>query len=138
MHPSSLKSFGDADQGPPSPNRWKLLNLSSGSQTFRSQTALPFFFSYLNKVLLEDSCFTILCWFLQYSKVSQPYLCIYPLFWIFFPFRSPQSTELYSRFSLVTYVIYSHVYVNPNLSVHPTPFPHPMVSIHLCQTPSYF
>ena len=43
--------------------------------------------------------------------MNQLYVYIYPLFfWISFPFRSPQSTEfpkLYSRFSLVIYVIHS-------------------------------
>ena len=28
--------------------------------------------------LLECNCFTMLCWFLLYNKVSQLYVCIYP------------------------------------------------------------
>ena len=38
---------------------------------------------------------TVLCSFLLYSKVIQLYIHIYisPLFWISFPFRSPQSTK---------------------------------------------
>ena len=44
--------------------------------------------------------------------------CVYgisPLFWISFPFRSPQSTEVpvrYSRFSLVPYFIHSSVFIS--------------------------
>ena len=36
------------------------------------------------------------CVSLYYGKVNQLYIHIYPLFWISFPFRSPQSTELSS------------------------------------------
>ena len=47
-----------------------------------------------NELLLEYSCFTMLCSFLVYSKMNQLYLYIYPhFFWISFPFRSPQSME---------------------------------------------
>ena len=48
--------------------------------------------------------------------------CVYrisPVFWISFPFRSPQSTEfpvLYSRFSLVTYFIHSSVFISVPIS----------------------
>ena len=45
-HPSSMKSFGELTTGRPSLNRWKLINLSSGSQTFQFQTALPSFFFF--------------------------------------------------------------------------------------------
>ena len=34
---------------------------------------------FLNQFLLECSYFTMLCWVLLYSKVDQPYVCIYPL-----------------------------------------------------------
>ena len=61
-----------------------------------------------------QSCFTMLCWFLLYSKENQLHVDIYPLFfWISFPFRSPQNTEqssflvLYRRFSLVIYFIHT-------------------------------
>ena len=53
---------------------------------------------------------------------------ISPLFWVSFPFRSPQSTEQSSlchtvdsnQLSILYTVVY--IYVNPNLPVHPTPF----------------
>ena len=50
------------------------------------------------------------------------YIYIYPLFWISFPFRSPQSTEYsslccYSRFSLVIYFIHSIISVYMSTSV---------------------
>ena len=43
--------------------------------------------------LLEYSGFTLLCQFLVYSSESATCIHILPLFWIFFPFRSPQSTN---------------------------------------------
>ena len=39
-----------------------------------------FSFYFLKKILLEYSCFTMLCQFLLYSKVNQLYVYIYPLF----------------------------------------------------------
>ena len=37
----------------------------------------------------------MLCYFLLYSKVNQPYLDVLsPLIWISFPFRSPQTTDV--------------------------------------------
>ena len=49
----------------------------------------------------------MLCYFLLCSEVNQFYVCVYPLFWISSPLRSPQSIELYSWFSLVIYFIQS-------------------------------
>ena len=37
-----------------------------------------FFFSFLNRSLLEYNCFTILCWFLLYNKVNHPHAYICP------------------------------------------------------------
>ena len=51
---------------------------------------LSFFFI---KFLLAYSCFTMLCQFLLYNKVNQLFVCISPLFWVSFPFRSPQGIE---------------------------------------------
>ena len=48
---------------------------------------------FFNKFLLAYSCFTMLCQFLLYNKVNQLFVCICPLFWVSFPFRSPQSIE---------------------------------------------
>ena len=71
----------------------------------------------------------------QYESVTRVYvhthIYIYPLVWISFPFRSPQSTEfpvLQNRFSGVS-ILYIVVYnVNPNLPVHPpSPF-----GMHVC------
>ena len=47
----------------------------------------------------------MLCQFLLYSKVNQLYVYIYPLFFISFPFRSPQSIEQ----SLLSYTVDSHL-----------------------------
>ena len=57
--------------------------------------------------LLEQSCFTLLGQFLLYSKVSQSYVCVYPVFQISFPFRSAQSTEQ----SSLCYAVGSHLFV---------------------------
>jgi len=46
---------------------------------------------------------------------------ISPLFWISFPFRPPQSTELYSRFSLVIYFLHSSVYMSVSQFIPPSP-----------------
>ena len=61
---------------------------------------------------------------------------ISPLFWISFPFRSPQSTEfpvLYSRSSLVIWFIHSiksvHMSVPISQFIPPPPFP---LGIHTC------
>ena len=77
---------------------------------------------------LEYSCFTLLCQFLLYSKVNQPYIYIYPLiFWISFPFRSPQSTEQSSlcytvgshQLSILYIVVCICQFQSPNSSHHP-------------------
>ena len=39
----------------------------------------------LLKILLEYSCFIMLCWFLLYSKVDKLYVYIYLLFFGFLP-----------------------------------------------------
>ena len=63
--------------------------------------------------------------FLLYGKVSQPHMA--PLFWISFPFRSPQSTEQSSwtvQQGLTGCLFYTwqSFYVSPNLPIHPSPF----------------
>lgn len=78
---------------------------------------------------LEYSCFTMLCQFLLYSKVNQPYIyLLFFFFFNFFPIWSPQSIEQ----SSLCYTVGSHqvsvlcivsiVYVpqsqSPNLSPH--------------------
>ena len=45
------------------------------------------------KPSLEHGWFTILCQFLQCSNMNPLYILIHPAFWIFFPFRPPQSTK---------------------------------------------
>ena len=63
-------------------------------------------FSYFTMALfflLKYSCFTM-CSFLLYSKVNQLYIYIYPLFWISFPFRLPESIEK----SSLCYTVGSH------------------------------
>ena len=42
-----------------------------------------FFLPLFLKLLLEYSCFTMLCWFWLYSKKNHPYVYIYPLFFGF-------------------------------------------------------
>ena len=34
----------------------------------------------INYLILEYSCFAMLCYFLLYNKVNRPHVCIYPLF----------------------------------------------------------
>ena len=62
---------------------------------------------------------------------SESGVCIHisPLFWISFPFRSPQSIEqsslCYIQQFFICYLLYTQyqqcIYVNPNLPIHPTP-----------------
>ena len=76
---------------------------------------------------MEYSCFTLLCHFLLYSKLNQPYILL------FLDFPSSQViTEhqvefpvIYSRFSLVIYFIHCSVYMSIPISqfIHFFPFP---------------
>ena len=85
------------------------------------------FFSF--QCLLEYSCFTMLCQFLLYSTVNQLWVYLYPsLFWISFPFRSPQSAGQSSQ--CLQQVFNSHLlytqqfkYVYSSLPIHPLPSP---------------
>ena len=52
-------------------------------------SVIPFIYF---KFLLEYNCFTMLCWFLLYSKVSHLYVQLF-FFQILFPYRSLQSPE---------------------------------------------
>ena len=38
---------------------------------------------FFKLIVLENGCFTMLCWFLLYSKMNQPYIYIHPLFFGF-------------------------------------------------------
>ena len=69
----------------------------------------------------------MLCQFVLYSQVNQPYVYLYLffLFWISFPFRSLQSI----KWSSLCYTVGSHylsivsyqcIFVNLSLSIHPT------------------
>ena len=68
-----------------------------------------------------------------------PYI---PSFWISFPFRSPQSTEvpvLYSRFSLVPYFIHSSVFISvPTSQFTPPIFSLPVSVYVFCISVSQF
>ena len=84
--------------------------------------------------LLEYSCFTLVCQFLLYSKVSHVYIYIYLLFFGF-PFylghhRIPIRVPYAIQQVLVSNLFYSQqfIYVNSNLPVEPCPFP---VGIHV-------
>ena len=93
----------------------------------------------------------MLCSFLLFSKVNQLYththiyiyiyIYISPLFWISFPFRSRQSVEFpvpNGRFSLVTYLIHSSVYMSTPISqfILPPIFPSGVYTFVLCASVS--
>ena len=80
------------------------------------------------------SCFTMLCQFLPYSKMNQPYVCVHiyiisSSFWTSFPFRSPQCIKQSSLYCTVcsqqlpilyivsiVYMCQSHLPIPPTLS----------------------
>ena len=69
------------------------------------------------------------------------YIYISPLFWISFPFRSRQSVEFpvpNGRFSLVTYLIHSSVYMSTPISqfILPPIFPSGVYTFVLCASVS--
>ena len=82
--------------------------------------------------LSEYSCFTMLCWCLQYNKLNQLYVCIYPR-----PFEPPShpsshpsrssETELrslcYTAASCQLLHTWWCTWVNTSLPVHPAPLP---------------
>ena len=100
-----------------------------------------FFFPFF-VLLLEDSCFTMLCWFLPYINTNPPQVYTRPL-----PPTPPLhphsglSTEqrvellvLYSRFPRATYFAYGNVCFHAALSIPPVlspPSPLPAVSTSL-------
>lgn len=111
---------------------------------------MPFFFFQLFLGLVFIFIFPNFYWCLFALQCCVSFYCTaqlmnymythIPAFWISFPFVSPQSTEfpaLYSRFSFIFYFIHSinniSIYVNPRLTIHPTP-PSPLVSIRLFST----
>ena len=69
-------------------------------------------FFFLINFDLSTVCFTMLCYFLLYSKMNLPYIHILsPPFWISFPFRSPQYITreflvLYNEYVLISYPFY--------------------------------
>ena len=76
--------------------------------------------SYYYLFLSEQSCFTLLCQFLLYSKVNQPHVNRYT-----FLFEFPSHLGYYNSF--LDYTVGSHsspvyiqqcIYVNPNLPIH--------------------
>ena len=74
------------------------------------------FFHFYFILLLEDSCFTLVCQFLLYSKVNQPYVYIYPFFFGFPSLLGHHRAQaefpvLYNRFLLVIYFIHSSIYI---------------------------
>ena len=81
----------------------------------------------------------MLCYFLPYSKMNQPYIYTYPL-----PFEFSSHSRHHSTLSrvpcaiqqvLISYLFYADyqqcIYVNPNLPIPPTPSLSPLASIHL-------
>ena len=72
-----------------------------------------------------------MCQFLLCSKVNQPYIYIYPLFQISFPFWSPQSNEQ----SFLCYTVVSHQYVYINLNLPLGVVLLPLISQHLMALP---
>ena len=64
-----------------------------------------YLFNSFKLLLLEYSCFIVLCWFLLYSKMNQSHIYIYPPpFWTFFPFKSPQCVKV----CFLCYTAYPH------------------------------
>ena len=97
---------------------------------------------YCLKFLLENSCFTMLCYFLWYSKVNQlyVYMYIYPLFFAFPPHLCHHRalSRILSMFSLVTYLERSSVYMSIPISqfVLPPIFPLGVHTFVLCTSVS--
>ena len=100
-------------------------------------TPLPCF--YLFKLIFTGVQLLYYVKFLPYSK-AQLYIYIYPLFGVFFPFRSPQSTaqfpELHSRFSLVIYFIHSinsvHMLIAISQFIPPSPLGVQTFVLYIC------
>ena len=93
----------------------------------------------LNIFVLEYSCFTMLCWFLLYSKVSLLYVYIYPLFFGFFLGHHRELGEflvLDSGFSFVIYFIHSinSAYMSTPVSQFIPSHPSPLVPVCLFTT----
>ena len=55
-----------------------------------------------------------------YSKVQQLYVFLSPLFWVSFPFRSPQGSIVGSRWLFILYIESIGTCVTPNLPAPPT------------------
>ena len=92
-------------------------------------------------IVLEYSCFIMLCQFQVYSKVNQLYIYRYPVFLFLRFFSHIGHYRVLSRVPcaiqqvLISYLLYIQqcVYVNPNLPIYPSP-PYPLVTISLLST----
>ena len=89
----------------------------------------------INLFILEYSCFTLLCQFLLYSKVNQPFVYPPPTFLDFLPIyvtteHGAEFPVWCSGFSLVISFIHSGVYMSIPISqfIHPPLFP---LGIHM-------
>ena len=111
------------------------------SYSFKIVYLFLFYFLTLFKTFLksEYNCFTILCWFLLYSKVNQLYIHIYLLFFEFpsdlGPHRahralSGESAMLYSRFSLVIYFMCVYLVASVTSDCDPMVCGPPGSSVH--------
>ena len=96
------------------------------------------FLSTFKKLLLEYNCFIMLFEFLLYSKVNRLHVYILsPLFWISFPFKSPQSTEQSSlcyavRFSFLICFIHSRVYICMSIPISQSSQLSPPLLVSIC------
>ena len=112
------------------------LNYFMRKNNYKNSNCHPF----LNKFLLEYSCFKLSCQFLLqfllYSKVNQPYVYMRSLFFGFPSHlghhRAPSRVPCATQQVLISYLFYTQwcTYVNPNLPVHPTLSPPTLVSTH--------
>ena len=101
----------------------KLKSLTSVDENVEKRKCYPllvavqfFFFFFFHLQFFKTNLYWSIaalqcCQFLLYSKVSQLYIYIPPIFfWIFFPFRSPESIEfpvLYQSPVLTSYLFYT-------------------------------
>ena len=105
-------------------NYW-VSGLSSAGVPMRTHGSLGIFIIFIYLLILTIFIGVELLYTVVLASDAQQYESVthtHSLFWISFPFRSPQSTEfpvLHSRFSWAS-ILYIVVYsVNPNLPVHP-------------------
>ena len=94
---------------------WNLCGIQGSG--FLIHTFFFFFFGYSlcsfsflkNYFLLTYSCFTMLCWFILYNKMNQPYVYVYPL-----PFGLPPHSGHHRALSgvpcAIPYVLISYLF----------------------------